>query len=62
MLGMQYVCLGFVCVVLGVALMTIAWIIYKPRSKQRENCMDFNWLWLSGTIASLLLSSCPFRS
>ncbi|KAI8619637.1 LMBR1-like membrane protein-domain-containing protein [Chytriomyces sp. MP71] len=41
--GMQYVYLGFVCAFLGVALMTIAWIIYKPRSKQRENRMNFKW-------------------
>ncbi|KAI8834953.1 hypothetical protein BJ741DRAFT_231581 [Chytriomyces cf. hyalinus JEL632] len=41
--NMQYVYVGFVCAFLGVAGAMIGWIIYKPRSKQRENRMNFKW-------------------
>ncbi|KAJ3007426.1 UNVERIFIED_CONTAM: hypothetical protein HDU68_003512, partial [Siphonaria sp. JEL0065] len=41
--NMQYVYVAFVCAFLGVAALMIAWIIYKPRSKQRENRMNFKW-------------------
>ncbi|KAI9333004.1 hypothetical protein BDR26DRAFT_1010377 [Obelidium mucronatum] len=41
--NMQYVYIGFVCGFLGVAALMIGYTIYKPRSKQRENRMNFKW-------------------
>ncbi|KAJ3290102.1 hypothetical protein HDU79_003518 [Rhizoclosmatium sp. JEL0117] len=41
--NMAFVYQAFIFAFLGVAGLMIGWIIYKPRSKQRENRMNFKW-------------------